>query len=227
MTDPADRDPPTPTIETVWFVEATYAPDGAETRVPFRAEHIARAAELKAAGTIVEIGAFTDVSSAVILVRAESEAAALDIIRADVLRQATGSGWSCGPGPSAGSSARLSAPRDLARDTTTRSTSVRVGQPDDRRESVGRRARPSATTRRTSPRWRRTTSSGTTRSCRAALRARTTASGRSSTIATAGIAGRGGPGSRAPVARRASGSWHPPRSGVRRAVVGPGPHGAP
>ena len=55
---------PTPTIETVWFIEATYAPDGAETRVPFRAEHIARAAELKAAGTIVEIGAFTDVSGA-------------------------------------------------------------------------------------------------------------------------------------------------------------------
>ena len=75
---------PTPTIETVWFIEATYAPDGAETRIPFRAEHIARAAELKAAGTIVEIGAFTDVSGAVILVRAESEAAALDIIRADV-----------------------------------------------------------------------------------------------------------------------------------------------
>ena len=75
---------PTPIIETVWFVEATYAPDGAETRVPFRAEHVARAARLKAAGTIVEIGAFTDVSGAVILVRAESEAAALDIVRADV-----------------------------------------------------------------------------------------------------------------------------------------------
>ena len=54
------------------------------SRPPFRAEHIARAAELKAAGTIVEIGAFTDVSGAVILVRAESEAAALDLIRADV-----------------------------------------------------------------------------------------------------------------------------------------------
>jgi|SRR6187551_1984465 uncharacterized protein len=84
MTEPAADAAPTPTIETVWFIEATYAPDGAETRIPFRAEHIARAAELKAAGTIVEIGAFTDVSGAVILVRAESEAAALDIIRADV-----------------------------------------------------------------------------------------------------------------------------------------------
>ena len=81
MPDPAA---PNAAIETVWFIEATYAPDGAETRVPFRAEHIARAAELKAAGTIVEIGAFPDVSSAVIIVRAESEAAALDIVRADV-----------------------------------------------------------------------------------------------------------------------------------------------
>ena len=71
-------------METVWLVEATYAPDAAETRVPFRAEHLARAAELKAAGTIVEIGAFNDVSSSVILVRAESEAAALDILRSDV-----------------------------------------------------------------------------------------------------------------------------------------------
>ena len=84
MTEPTADAAPTPTIETVWLIEATYAPDGAETRIPFRAEHIARAAELKAAGTIVEIGAFTDVSGAVILVRAESEAAALDIIRADV-----------------------------------------------------------------------------------------------------------------------------------------------
>ena len=71
-------------MESVWLVEATYAPDAAETRVPFRAEHLARAAELKAAGTIVEIGAFTDVSSSIILVRAESEAAALDILRSDV-----------------------------------------------------------------------------------------------------------------------------------------------
>ena len=70
-------------METVWFVEATYAPDAAETRVPFRGEHLARAAALKADGTFVEIGAFTDVSSAVILVRAESEAAALEIVRAD------------------------------------------------------------------------------------------------------------------------------------------------
>ena len=67
-----------PSIETVWFMEATYAPDAAETRVPFRARHMARIAELKAAGVIVEAGAFTDVSASVLLVRAESEEAAID-----------------------------------------------------------------------------------------------------------------------------------------------------
>ena len=73
-----------PQLETVWFVEATYAPDGAETRVPFRAAHLARAAELRASGVIVEIGAFLDVSSSIILIRAESEAAALAIATADI-----------------------------------------------------------------------------------------------------------------------------------------------
>lgn len=74
----------TPTLETVWLVEATYAPDAAETRKPFRARHLARAAALKAAGTYVEVGAFLDVSSSIILVRADTEAAALDVVRGDV-----------------------------------------------------------------------------------------------------------------------------------------------
>ena len=71
-------------METVWLIEATYAPDAAETRVPFRAEHFARVAALKASGAIVEIGAFLDVSGAIAMVRADSEAAALDLMRADV-----------------------------------------------------------------------------------------------------------------------------------------------
>ena len=62
----------------VWLVEATYAPDAAETRGPFRARHLARLVELREPGVIVEIGAFLDVSSSVILVRAADEAAALD-----------------------------------------------------------------------------------------------------------------------------------------------------
>ncbi len=73
-----------PAIEAVWFVEATYAPDAAETRKPFRAVHLARLLELKDAGVIVEVGAFMDVSSSIALIRAESEAAALAVCRDDI-----------------------------------------------------------------------------------------------------------------------------------------------
>ena len=76
--------PEIPAIEPIWLVEATYAPDAAETRVPFRAAHLARLVELKDAGIVVEAGAFTDVSASIILLRAESEAAALAICRDDV-----------------------------------------------------------------------------------------------------------------------------------------------
>lgn len=90
MTDDAPTSPPaaspsgTPTIESVWFVEATYAPDAAETRTPFRAEHLAGVAAHRAAGTYIEAGAFADVSGSVVLVRAPSEEAALAIVRDDV-----------------------------------------------------------------------------------------------------------------------------------------------
>ncbi len=72
------------TIEPVWFVEATYAPDGAETRAPYRAEHLARILALKEAGVFVEVGAFSDVSASVVLVRAATEAEALAIVGDDV-----------------------------------------------------------------------------------------------------------------------------------------------
>lgn len=73
-----------PAIERVWLVEATYAPDAAETRVPFRAAHLARLLELKDAGVVVEAGAFVDVSASIVLVRADSEEAALAVCRDDV-----------------------------------------------------------------------------------------------------------------------------------------------
>ena len=73
-------DPPTDvTTEPTWLIEATYAPDAAETRLPFRARHLARLAEL-----IIEVGAFADVSASIIIVRAADEAAALDIARGDI-----------------------------------------------------------------------------------------------------------------------------------------------
>ena len=75
---------PTAAIETIWFVEATYAPDAAETRVPFRTQHLARLIELKDAGIVIEAGAFVDVSATIVLVRAADEAAALELCRDDV-----------------------------------------------------------------------------------------------------------------------------------------------
>lgn len=71
------------TIEPVWLVEATYAPDAAETRVPFRTEHIARALERKDAGVYVEVGAFADVSASIFIVRADSAEAAVALVSDD------------------------------------------------------------------------------------------------------------------------------------------------
>lgn len=82
MTD--DAPVPAHALEPVWLVTATYAPDAEETRAPFRAAHLANAARLKAAGVIVEIGGYVDVSASVIVIRAESEQAALDVCRQDV-----------------------------------------------------------------------------------------------------------------------------------------------
>jgi uncharacterized protein YciI len=76
--------PPDVAIERVWLVEATYAPDAAETRTPFRAEHLARLAQLRDAGVVVEAGAFADVSASLVLLRAATEEAALAICRDDV-----------------------------------------------------------------------------------------------------------------------------------------------
>ena len=75
---------PPSSIEPVWFVEAIYAPDAAETRVPFRAQHLARLLELEDAGVVIEAGAFVDVSASILLVRAADETAALELCLDDV-----------------------------------------------------------------------------------------------------------------------------------------------
>jgi uncharacterized protein YciI len=71
-------------LEPVWMVEATYAPDAAETRTPFRAEHLAGVRRRLESGVYVEAGAFADVSASVILVRADSAEAAIELVRDDV-----------------------------------------------------------------------------------------------------------------------------------------------
>lgn len=84
MTEPAA---PAHSLESVWVVQATYAPDAAETRVPFRPRHLARIATLKAAGTIIEAGAFLDMSGSLMMIRAVDEAAAIEIARQDIYMQ--------------------------------------------------------------------------------------------------------------------------------------------
>jgi uncharacterized protein len=81
MTSPLPGDA---TIEPLFIVEATYAPDAAETRLPFRAEHIARILALRDAGVLVEAGAFSDVSASILLLRAADPEAALAVVRQDV-----------------------------------------------------------------------------------------------------------------------------------------------
>jgi uncharacterized protein YciI len=85
----SDTSAPAPahSLEPAWLVEATYAPDAAETRVPFRSRHLERMARLKAEGVVIEVGAYVDVSASLVLLRAVSEEAALEVCRQDVYMQ--------------------------------------------------------------------------------------------------------------------------------------------
>jgi uncharacterized protein YciI len=77
--------PPGVEIEQVFLVEARYTPEAAERRPAVRATHLARAAELKRAGVPVEVGAYSDeLTSSILLVRAESSDEALAVAAADV-----------------------------------------------------------------------------------------------------------------------------------------------
>lgn len=71
-------------IEQVWAIEASYAADAVQRRPAVRAEHLARIGELRAAGTVVEAGAYRDMGGSLILVRASDEAAALALAESDV-----------------------------------------------------------------------------------------------------------------------------------------------
>jgi uncharacterized protein len=71
-------------IEQIWVVEATLGHDAAERRAPVRQEHLARLARLRDAGTVVDAGAYADMSASLLLLRVPSEEAALALARADV-----------------------------------------------------------------------------------------------------------------------------------------------
>lgn len=86
MTEPDATTPPYH-LEDVWVIQASYAPDAAETRGPIRPQHLARLARLKAEGTMIEAGGFADMSGSLLILRADSEAAAIEIARQDVYMQ--------------------------------------------------------------------------------------------------------------------------------------------
>ncbi|HEX5014749.1 MAG TPA: YciI family protein [Candidatus Limnocylindrales bacterium] len=71
-------------VETVYAVEISYAPDAAEKRPAVRREHLTRVARLRREGKLVEAGGFLDFKSALLIFRVGSEQEAIDIIRDDV-----------------------------------------------------------------------------------------------------------------------------------------------
>ena len=71
-------------VETVYVVEISYAPDAADKRPAVRMEHLTRIGRLLADGRVVEAGGFLDFTSALLFVRASSEAEAIDLVSDDV-----------------------------------------------------------------------------------------------------------------------------------------------
>lgn len=71
-------------VETIYVVEVRYAAGAAEKRPAVRPEHLSRVARLMEEGRLIEAGGFLDFSSALLFVRASSDAEAVELIRDDV-----------------------------------------------------------------------------------------------------------------------------------------------
>jgi uncharacterized protein YciI len=72
-------------VESVFLIEAQYTPEAAARRPAVRAEHLANVVRLREEGVVIEAGAYSDqLTSSVLLVRADDAAAALAIARSDV-----------------------------------------------------------------------------------------------------------------------------------------------
>jgi uncharacterized protein YciI len=72
------------TVETVYIVEISYTPEAATRRPAVRPEHLTRVGRLISEGTLIEAGGYLDFSSAMLWVRASSEAEAVALVRDDV-----------------------------------------------------------------------------------------------------------------------------------------------
>jgi uncharacterized protein (DUF952 family)/uncharacterized protein YciI len=71
-------------VETIYIVEADYGPDAERLRPAARVEHLGHIGDLLRSGQVIEAGGYLDFSVALLLVRAASEAEALDLFRDDV-----------------------------------------------------------------------------------------------------------------------------------------------
>ena len=73
-----------PTIQPVFVVEPTYAPDAAQRREPVRTEHLAGVQRLTHDGRMLLAGAYADMSASLLILAVESEEDATAIVHADV-----------------------------------------------------------------------------------------------------------------------------------------------
>lgn len=78
-------------IETVYLVEIPYTAEARERRPALRPRHLSRIARLIREGRLIEAGGCSDFSKAVLIVRAPSEAEAIQLIEEDIYT--TGGVW--------------------------------------------------------------------------------------------------------------------------------------
>jgi uncharacterized protein YciI len=80
----ADQIPEGLGVETIYIVEISYTPEAATRRPAVRLEHLGRIGRLLTEGRIVEAGGYLDFSTAILWVRASSEAEAVALVRDDI-----------------------------------------------------------------------------------------------------------------------------------------------
>ncbi len=71
-------------VESIYIVEADYSADAERLRPPVRPEHLTRIGRLLREGVVIEAGGYLDYSTALLLVRADSESEALELFREDI-----------------------------------------------------------------------------------------------------------------------------------------------
>ena len=73
-----------PTVQPVFVVEPTYAPDARQRREPVRGAHLAGIQRLAHDGHLLLAGAYEDMSASLLILAVDSEEEALRLVRDDV-----------------------------------------------------------------------------------------------------------------------------------------------